>query len=902
MVKEFPPGFYKASEIRIPAINSNFPQKHSVEMELDDIKSNLLALRQLYGLLRNDRDGLSNLNSDGLDYEARVMLKNLLDNTTNDVLKAHSEIIARQPRVHSLPHPQQLIDTVKQRPLALSDVSKSSAVIQSCGREPVVMDSTLSKEKQQLIMTTRPPKFSFSASESGNKRKFCRICQRPKFEKPFVPCVKTETSAKEAPHSTKFVALQEQQNSQFANFSWDIQQEALQSGSTESTKPKEVLDLHCISSGAETVAPLSDRPASDLTQSVHDSSGVIRSVPEQNTDHFSTDEIVKQLELHISALQMDAENLVIANKHAAEHTFKPITNFMPQAESTTPIKMIEGAVVNDELSQTVAVLDDSLQLVNTQYSQEPKDPSSSRYPGYTVPSTRISKFSSDQSPNPPESSSCQSNQLRQQKIVANIFPAEERDTSTKLDLVDERPWQIQSGNANNGQNIHSIVDQLESLSQLKNQNYFFQQDQHNMETGVTALPAMSVNQNQNQMMTSNEKIWRLGKLNAARQMPAADLSRNNIDTPGLIDYGRKLTWSGTCESRMDSPYSQQAIMRRSTLNHKLAQYTPSRSSYANLEKKPNKYPKNNNHMKQLRRRHLNGHESDSSSPYSSSSTDLQQTRTYSSDKDDSLRRKIRTESQYSDETSGDELYPQRDSSQTDYTISSSFSGSEGYTSPIGNESAHEMISTSKTEGEISSSLNHSGYDNLEEPSYYSADSSSRRSSPARIYKSANSKQSKKHNGRWKKLKDKLAIVFHHHHHHHHHHQGRDDKGKERKTTLSRQRGKRFHGHYSSSKDEKFGEKALEKFGKSAIDKQAGKKQKGDQFHTLARGLMQHIQHSKKSKHSSSIPVDKGQHSNKKVINKFHWWELLRHHRGMNKSPAMLGSGNTRGHSKASKMK
>ncbi|PHT33294.1 hypothetical protein CQW23_25094 [Capsicum baccatum] len=821
-----------------------------------------------------------------LDHEARVMLKNLLDATTNDVLKAHFEIIARQVHVHSLPQPQQPVDAVKQQPVALLDVSKSSAGIQSYGKEPVVVDPTLSKEKQEpaapitQTASALPPKFSFSAGESGKKRKFCRICQLPKVEKPFV---------KEAPCSTKVVALQEQQKSPFANFSWDIQRETLQSGNTESTEPKEVLHLRCITSGAETVVPsLSERPASDLTQSAESFSGL------KNRDHLSTDDAIKQLELHIAALQMDAEDLVLADKHAAEHNFKPVTHFVPQVELASPVKKIEGDVVND-----------SLQLVITRYSQEPKGASSSLYPGYTIP-IRISNISADQSPKPPESSSCQSNQLRQQKIVANIFPAEEHDSSTELDLVEEHPRQIQRGNITSGQSIQSIDDRFESLSRSKNQNnstsrqnpyansYSFQQDRHNMEAGGTVLPAMLVNQNQNQM-PSNTKIRQLEKLKADRQMRAADISRNNIGTPGLIDHGGKLTWSGTDERRMDSPYSQRAIMRRSALNHKLRQFTPSRSSYANLDQNSSKYPKNSNHMKRLRRGRLHEQESEVShlsSPYSSSSTDLQQRSTYSSDNDDSLPRQARAKMQYSDETSsygGDESYPRRGSSQSDYTLSSSYSGNEGYSSSIGSEKAHE------SEGERSSSLDPSGSDRLEEPSYYSADSSSRRSSPARVYKSANSEKSKKHNGRWKKLKDKLAVVFHHHHHHHHHHRGKDEK----KTTLARQRGKRFPGHYSSSKDEAFGEKALEKFGKSAIDKQAGKKPKGgDQFHTLARGLMQHIQHSKKSKHSSTRPVDKEQHSNKKAINKFHWWQLLRHHRGMNKSPAMLGSRNKKGHSKA----
>nr|XP_016498011.1 PREDICTED: LOW QUALITY PROTEIN: uncharacterized protein LOC107816780 [Nicotiana tabacum] len=824
------------------------------EMDLDNIKSNLLALRQLYGLLRNDRDGLSKLTSDGLDYEARVMLKNLLDTTTNDVLKAHSEIIARQACVHSLPQPLYLVDTAKQRSLALSDLSKTSAVIQSRGEEPVVMDSTFPKEKQECIMPitqtayAQPPQFSFSASESGNKRKFCRICKRPKFEKPFIPCIKIESSEKEAPHSTKVVALQEQQNSLFANFSWDTQQEALQSGNAESAKAKTV----------------------DVSQSMHELPGVVRSVPDGDHDLFSTEtnDVIKQLESHISALQMDDENLVLSDKHATEHKFKPITVFMPQAELATPIKKIEGDT-------------------------------SSLCSGYVVPPTRMSKFPADQLPKLLESSSYQPNQLRQQKIVANTFPSEEHDTSKMLDLVEENQWQIQKEHSIN---VQSKNQNGTSVQYPYADHYRSQQGQQNMEIGSLLCRQCWSSRARNK--PSNEKTGRLGKSNAA------DIFRNNIDTPGLIDYGSKLTWPGTYESRMDSPYLQQAIMRRSVLNHKQGQFAPSQSSYVDLDKNPSKHLKNNNHMKRLRRRHLHGHESEvsrSSSPYSSSGTDLHQTSTYSSERDHPLPRQIRTKMHYSDETSsyeGNELYSRRDSSQTEYTVSSSCSSTEGYSSPIGSERAREMISASKSEREISSSsLDGSGSDHLEEPSYYSADSSSRKSSPVRVYRSTNSRKSMKTSGRWKKLKDKLAIVFHHHHHHHHHHHGKDSKGEERKTSLLRQRGKRFNSHYSTSKDETFGEKALEKFGKSAIAKQAGKKQQGGQFQTLAQGLMRHIQHSKKTKHNSSRQVDKGQHTDTKVNNKFHWWQLLRHHRGMNKSPAMLGAGNKKGHLKAfSKMK
>ncbi|KAM7523489.1 hypothetical protein LguiA_013391 [Lonicera macranthoides] len=143
-------------------------------------------------------------------------------------------------------------------------------------------------------------------------------------------------------------------------------------------------------------------------------------------------------------------------------------------------------------------------------------------------------------------------------------------------------------------------------------------------------------------------------------------------------------------------------------------------------------------------------------------------------------------------------------------------------------------------------------------------------------------------GRLRKLKDKLAIIFHHHHHHHHHHH--DDDRYDHGAKIRRGRSL-FKNRTSRDKD--FGEKAVEKVRKAAVRNVADKKQRGH-LRMLVEGLLNHLRHSRKSR-PSKVGIgrlENGHRVGKKGVKNLHWWQMLRHHRGgvkvPNKQRAKLG--------------
>ncbi|KAL3844779.1 hypothetical protein ACJIZ3_002182 [Penstemon smallii] len=212
-----------------------------------------------------------------------------------------------------------------------------------------------------------------------------------------------------------------------------------------------------------------------------------------------------------------------------------------------------------------------------------------------------------------------------------------------------------------------------------------------------------------------------------------------------------------------------------------------------------------------------------------------------------------TESQYGSSTSNgeDEIYSSMSGDGDCEATSSSISNSEEYSS-------------------YDQPINH-----CVGPKYLSMESTSRKEGPRRFRK-----PDKKQTGTWKRLKDKLSVIFHHHHHHHHHHH--DD----RKISIQKHKGKAFH---SKRDNEAYAEKGVEKMRKSVIQDKNQKKH----FHGLMEALLGHVRHSKKSKTAKEKigPLTKGgQHGNKKALKKSHWWQLLQQHREANKTHAKLGGG------------
>ncbi|VFQ67317.1 unnamed protein product [Cuscuta campestris] len=232
-------------------------------------------------------------------------------------------------------------------------------------------------------------------------------------------------------------------------------------------------------------------------------------------------------------------------------------------------------------------------------------------------------------------------------------------------------------------------------------------------------------------------------------------------------------------------------------------------------------------------------------------------------------------------------YRSRRITRSRYMIDSSSGENEVYSSSSSLPSSssarsfqQRSCSTRRGESETSSQLDSS--------STHSVDSSSKTSSPVRVHKSANSKKTKKTQvGRWKKLKDKLGIIFHHHHHHHHHH----NVNKKVQNTSSYNITKVNHKEPPPKLQGKIpnSQRKYEAFEEQAMQK-VGKNKQGSNFQTLVRGL-RHARHLKKPKppKHGGLPSKKGTHGNKKVVKASHWWQLLRHHGKLKKPPVLLDS-------------
>lgn len=147
----------------------------------------------------------------------------------------------------------------------------------------------------------------------------------------------------------------------------------------------------------------------------------------------------------------------------------------------------------------------------------------------------------------------------------------------------------------------------------------------------------------------------------------------------------------------------------------------------------------------------------------------------------------------------------------------------------------------------------------------------------KTYRSSYQVNSQKAVGRLRKLKDKLAFIFHHHHHHYHHHHHDNNASEDNEAGGSRSLWhyvqKTFH---PTSKEEAYGEEAIEKFRRSAVIK-APHKQKGRQhLHAMVDGLLRHIRNSKKSREGRG-GISLG---NRKMGKKLNWWRRTGGHGGV----------------------
>ncbi|GAB2218571.1 hypothetical protein Drorol1_Dr00001798 [Drosera rotundifolia] len=143
-------------------------------------------------------------------------------------------------------------------------------------------------------------------------------------------------------------------------------------------------------------------------------------------------------------------------------------------------------------------------------------------------------------------------------------------------------------------------------------------------------------------------------------------------------------------------------------------------------------------------------------------------------------------------------------------------------------------------------------------------------------------------GRFRRLKNKLGMIFHHHHHHHHDATNEDEAGHPK--SLWRHIGKMFR-HKTERDLEKA--KVQESRRPRPVSKSVLRKQQGGHFHALVDRLMKHIRHSHKSKQGKDAIIMPGnaRRGGRKVVNGLSLWEKLHSQHGVklaNKGRVKLG--------------
>ncbi|CAH9135667.1 unnamed protein product [Cuscuta epithymum] len=246
-------------------------------MDIEEVESNLHALRQLYGLLENDdEDGKPRVTTGTLDNKGRLLLKSLLDSATERLFKVHSQIIAHEVN---------------------ASLQNSSLKVEGFAKP-----------------ASEAPNFIFSTCEPENRKKRCKICQRPKTVKHFKPPTyrKVKFSDHACQSSIKVTSAQDKPSNQISHFWQDSDQEE-----------DEGFSLHnniCFSSGnyerENTVNGLSHiEPIASSTTTrtepefVRNQGSHEHEIEEKNDFSKKVSEAIRQIELRIpTTLQLDSNS------------------------------------------------------------------------------------------------------------------------------------------------------------------------------------------------------------------------------------------------------------------------------------------------------------------------------------------------------------------------------------------------------------------------------------------------------------------------------------------------------------------------------------------------------------------------------------------------------------------
>ncbi|XP_026656215.2 serine/arginine repetitive matrix protein 1 [Phoenix dactylifera] len=141
----------------------------------------------------------------------------------------------------------------------------------------------------------------------------------------------------------------------------------------------------------------------------------------------------------------------------------------------------------------------------------------------------------------------------------------------------------------------------------------------------------------------------------------------------------------------------------------------------------------------------------------------------------------------------------------------------------------------------------------------------------------------KQDGRLRRFKDKLAIIFHHHHHHHHHHHlGHVDGGDDTKKGGARHHrspwkhlGRILH----QRSEEGQGKLLTEVHAERAADRAPARHQHG-YFREFLEALVRHVWRSRKKKAVRADRGRLGRSASRVRVKKLHWWQRFRRRGGV----------------------
>ncbi|CAI9087241.1 OLC1v1021266C1 [Oldenlandia corymbosa var. corymbosa] len=856
-------------------------------MEFEELESNLHALKQLYGLLRNDGNGFPNsaFNST-LDDKSRLLLKKLLDGAVESVFKIHSEVLGTQVEsslADCSERAQKTSDSWMQLP-----ANETSDVLQVCGNDRSSMEYTGLKtecsfrEPHNKGMFSMQPSPSLTSSGNDNRHKFCRVCQRQIVRNP------TEESAA-CDSRNEATALSQLQNFQPDSFLCGEKKDIL-------TSPSQFPVWSISSKDNEQIGQIRLTDALQ-TGPAHES------IEEATPSHLSKEasDVIKQIEVRIQDLRRWPENLETNGSCAAVHRCgatqlelsDKVHDILLKAEQASDVVMAKPPMVT------------RIECKNSEHFTKGINDSQKEMHGWYKGASPLQYL-----PSMPKHSSVET---ELPKLTANT-PL--RSLPPKKTM--RSPVSSQMSERLNDLAPHMQIDKISPYEENRRQNYMtdraFAQTVKSKEgelepdllTSSDGLKPIHLH-NYNFFLDNDKIPSRIpaSVTSLTQQMKEMDLRQ---DQSILEDNVMK---SGACQTplqyRTHKDHSRNGNTWALDSRHKVNQFLRSQSKIR-LTGETKKWQPSRHHRADPygdKKIVQHQHESDSASLSSESSNWNSQgtSLSYSGSEEYYLPQQIHRRNYINSPSSSEnDMYNPSDESEDRYKGVSS-SDNEVYSwqssddrkrnSLLSSASSSQAFYSDDSDTDRSSPDKHPGFQLPWHPRDFSASSAStKKIRPKGGYASSKRSNRSKKIGRWKKLKDKLSIIFHHHHHHHHHHynqQHTDDDDSEEEEDLSNHKNKEIHGKLLSRQqsvvnshsvrpeaDEK---EAFENMGRAIIHSRDARRQQKP-ANALMGGLFKHIRHSKGTKPSGKHikHLKEGQHDRNKTPAKLNWLKILHRHR------------------------